>query len=849
MKKFYHFLFIFSLTLLFSVALYAQRTSKAFQVGGVEADDIEDIAYDDAGNMYVTGIFRGTVDFDPYGLIGSGDERTSNGESDIFIQKYKANYFAFQSPIAWTITVGGTGLDNVSSIVVSNGPDPKIYIGGKYENTVDFDPDPGNTAQHPADQKDAFVAGYDADGNFEDFVYITGAGNEEVTDLHWVEDDLVYIGGEFNQTASFDNGVTFVASEGDYDMFIAKYNLSTSNYLWSHTIGGSGKEELNCLDVDDAGRLYFGGGFSETVDFDPSALGHLVTSAGNQDAFVSCFYPAGGFHWVETLGNDKGNQTTALTIAGDTIWSASYFYDDISFVTGYFGGLPIFKSYSSNGHKDILLQKYGTDGANVTSDWRHIGGALVDQVNDMDYDSRNKLIVTGFFSGNNFDLDPDDTHEDLFHSSGAYDLFIAKLNGSYEYIWGNTISNPHSIIPKALTLKKNDDIRIAGSFSSEIDFNPWGPAPLSKTSKGSTDGFIINIKPYSDSCAILSFAIPEQTGPANINDTLFVVNIEVERGTDVTELIPEITVSGKASIDPPGGIARDFSDTVVYTVTAEDSVTTRDWIVVVTVAPNTETDIISFELTEQTGVASIDPANHTVDIEVENGTDLTSLAPTIEISDGAVIDPASAENQDFSDTVVYTVTAEDGTTQQEWDVVVTVAPNTETDIISFELTEQTGVASIDPANHTVDIEVENGTDLTSLAPTIEISDGAVIDPASAENQDFSDTVVYTVTAEDGTTQQEWAVVVSEAEATGVHHKDDVIISVYPNPAHEKIYVRNPGNKKATIELHGINGQKYLREISDESQTVIDVSDLPAGMYILNILTPDKTITRKWVIAE
>ncbi|MFW5700035.1 MAG: T9SS type A sorting domain-containing protein [Bacteroidota bacterium] len=848
MKNFYYILLTFSLTLLFSVTLYAQQSREAHHVGGVEADDIMDIAYDDEGNIYVTGIFRGTVDFDQYNLFGSGDERTSNGQSDIFIQKRSTTYW--ESPVAWTITIGGAGRDNVYAIAVSKGPDPKIYIGGQYENTVDFDPF-GNAAQHPAvDKKDAFIAGYDADGNFEDFVYISGDGNENVTDLHWVEDDLVYIGGEFNQTASFNEGVTFVDSKGDYDMFIAKYKPSTSEFLWSHTIGGSGKEELTCLDADDAGRLYVGGGFYETVDFDPSMIGeHPVTSSGNQDAFVSCFDPAGSFQWVETLGNSKNNQTTALVIAGDTIWSASYFYDDISFITGYIGHIPILKTYSSNGGKDILLQKYLTDGTSVTSDWRHIGGSGTDQVNDMDYDSRNKLIITGFFGGINFDLNPDDTDEELFNSSGSYDIFIAKLNGSYEYIWGNTMGDSEMDISRALALKENDDIGVVGSFNLKVNFNPWGPWYYFQHSNGLSDGFIMNIKPYSDSCAILSFTIPEQTGPVNINDTLFIVNIEVHRGTDVTKLTPEITVSDKASIDPPGGVARDFSDTVVYTVTAEDSVTTRDWNVVVTLAPNTETDIIAFELIEQTGAASIDPANHKVDIEVENGTDLTSLTPTIEISDGAIINPASGENQDFSATVVYTVTAEDSVTTRDWNVVVTLAPNTETDIIAFELIEQTGAASIDPANHKVDIEVENGTDLTSLTPTIEISDGAIINPASGENQDFSATVVYTVTAEDATTQQEWSVVVSEAEATGIQNGDDAFISVYPNPANEKMYVRNPENKKVTIELHGINGKKYLQKIAEGSLTVVDIRGLPAGMYTLKVSTPDKTITRKWMITE
>jgi hypothetical protein len=82
------------------------------------------------------------------------------------------------------------------------------------------------------------------------------------------------------------------------------------------------------------------------------------------------------------------------------------------------------------------------------------------------------------------------------------------------------------------------------------------------------------------------------------------------------------------------------------------------------------------------------------------------------------------------------------------------------DITSFKLSEQTEAAAIDSNNHTVDIEVANGTDLTSLTPTIAVSDKATISLASRTTQDFSSPVTYKVTAEDGTTQ-DWTVTVME----------------------------------------------------------------------------------------
>ena len=144
---------------------------------------------------------------------------------------------------------------------------------------------------------------------------------------------------------------------------------------------------------------------------------------------------------------------------------------------------------------------------------------------------------------------------------------------------------------------------------------------------------------------------------------------------------------------------------MIYTVTAEDGVTTQDWTVTVVDAPNIETDILTFTFPEETGSAVIDAINHTVDVEVNYGTDLSMLTPTISVSFGGSIVPSSASQNDFTNLAIYTVTAEDGVTTQDWTVTVVDAPNIETDILTFTLGEQLQTATIDDVNHTVVIEI------------------------------------------------------------------------------------------------------------------------------------------------
>lgn len=117
---------------------------------------------------------------------------------------------------------------------------------------------------------------------------------------------------------------------------------------------------------------------------------------------------------------------------------------------------------------------------------------------------------------------------------------------------------------------------------------------------------------------------------------------------------------------------------------------------------STETDITSFSIPQQTGSATINTTNHTINIEVAYGTPVTALIPTIGLSDGATISPASNVSRDFTLPVTYNVTAEDGTTVQPWTVTVTVSA----------IEPGPTIATLTPANKTVDIATNTTLSIT-----------------------------------------------------------------------------------------------------------------------------------------
>lgn len=187
---------------------------------------------------------------------------------------------------------------------------------------------------------------------------------------------------------------------------------------------------------------------------------------------------------------------------------------------------------------------------------------------------------------------------------------------------------------------------------------------------------------------------------------------------------------------------------------------------------DTGTDILSFALPQQKSSAIINNKIYTVNIDVYQGTDLTSLTPIVALSSGATIRLDNVGKMDLTKKISYTVIAEDRLTKQDWTVNVNEAPNSFADILDFVLEEQKGWSVIDPVNFTVDIYVPVGTDVTALSPVLTLSTGATSNPASGEKKDFSNPVIYTVEAEDGIIAQDWIVRVYEEETTPIIKYDN-----------------------------------------------------------------------------
>ena len=108
------------------------------------------------GNVYYTGAFSGTVDFDPGDVVL---ELTSSGSSqDIFVSKLNS-----LGAFVWAKRIGGSSSDSGQAIALDN--TGNVYTTGYFTGNIDFDPGDG-TANLTSDiGKDIFISKLDSSGN------------------------------------------------------------------------------------------------------------------------------------------------------------------------------------------------------------------------------------------------------------------------------------------------------------------------------------------------------------------------------------------------------------------------------------------------------------------------------------------------------------------------------------------------------------------------------------------------------------------------------------------------------------------------------------------------------------
>jgi hypothetical protein len=362
------------IALLITVGLNAQTLDWAKSFGGsLDYDEGSSITVDASGNVYSTGYFRGTVDFDP----GAGTaNHTSVGLEDIFVQKLDPS-----GNFIWAITIGGSSFDRGYSITVD--ALGNVYTIGHFRGTVDFDQGAGIANLTSVGNEDIFVQKLDASGNFIWAKSFGASDEDEGSSITVDASGNVYSSGYFRGTVDFDPGAgtANLTSAGDWDIFVQKLDAS-GNFIWAKSFGGISTDFGVAITVDASGNVYTTGRFSETVDFDPGAGTANLTSAAYYDVFVQKLDASGNFIWVKSFGGSYSDGGNSITVdASGNVYTIGFFIDTVDFDPG----VGTANLTSSEGTYDTFVQKLDASGNFI---WAHsFGGISTDYGNAITVDA------------------------------------------------------------------------------------------------------------------------------------------------------------------------------------------------------------------------------------------------------------------------------------------------------------------------------------------------------------------------------------------------------------------------------------------------------------------------------
>ena len=194
----------------------AQALQWAKAMGGYFRDRGQSIAIDGSGNVYTTGNFDGTADFDP----GAGVfNLTSAGGPNNFISKLDAS-----GNFVWAKSMGGGAYFDYSHSIALDGSG-NVYTTGWFDGTADFDPGAGVFNLTSAGISDIFISKLDASGNFVWAKAMGGADPARGYSIALDGSGNVYTTGVFGGTVDFDPGagVANLNHAGGGDIFVAKY--------------------------------------------------------------------------------------------------------------------------------------------------------------------------------------------------------------------------------------------------------------------------------------------------------------------------------------------------------------------------------------------------------------------------------------------------------------------------------------------------------------------------------------------------------------------------------------------------------------------------------------------------
>ncbi len=411
---------------------------------------------DDSNNIYITGLFKGSVDFDPSENEDFKYSQDAGQSNSFFLTKIKNNgiYEGFNTKILSNyntiypkdVKAGNNGNVFVSGNFSSYGYSPINFENETYYDSIDFDYLSTSADIKSSNNPDSFfIMIYDQNFIYNgSFVPVkTDGSNSSKIKSTYTKDNYIYAIGEFsgNLTITLKTGETqSLNTNGLVDIFFAKFETVFDNT--------TNKWKLNCLFVKKIGGDHYDFGNAINVD-----------SENN-------IYLGSGIYWGP-------NNAQNVDVTGDN--------------------QPDSANYNGNPNdlQDMTVIKYDSNGNYI---WHKvIGGIWHESIIDLKTDSENSVYLYGFFATALLDFNPSSETDSKFRQGKNWDLSLTKFDKNGNYGWTRTIASQGGEgtkfdgIATSIATDDENNVYATGYFKGEFLFSPQKV----HRSVGGNDAFII----------------------------------------------------------------------------------------------------------------------------------------------------------------------------------------------------------------------------------------------------------------------------------------------------------------------------------------------------------------------
>jgi len=430
------------------------------QLGGEGWDLSGAMDNDTSGNIYMGGVFSGTVTFGDHTLI-------SNDGQDHFICKINE-----AGSIVGVRQVSG-GIYNTLNGIHCTGN--RVYLTGTFRDSLLLHPFCSESQKRTS----IYVAMLDPD---LEPVWLTVPVSGDKINLLSCKGDRegnCYVSGYFKKWISIEDSI--VHSVNRKDQFVLKLN-SEGDVDWIRTWRIKNPDDQLFLQVSAGKELIVAGTYETKFETKDTT----IFSFGRKDIFIRKFDSTGNELWIKRIGGDFDDKARAIAI--DT---AGYVY-----FSGSFNHSIILQDtvYVSHGEQDLFLVKMNPSGDIIWT--KHWGGKQSDEINGISIDSSGNLFTLGSFRGTT--IMDQDTISSFDRQS---DILFLKFDRTGECLWWKIFFGTSEDLGHTILTDYSDKICLMGSFTDDLATDQ---EPI--FSRGIKDIFITM---FIDPCTIIPFNLPD----------------------------------------------------------------------------------------------------------------------------------------------------------------------------------------------------------------------------------------------------------------------------------------------------------------------------------------------------